>query len=69
MVLSPREWGCVQDWFERGIPLALVLEALEEKLRTRSKRATGRPKLGSLREAVEESWSVLKGDRALDDEG
>ena len=30
VVLSPKDWALASDWFERGVPLELVTEALEE---------------------------------------
>ncbi|ANM28855.1 hypothetical protein ABI59_03395 [Acidobacteria bacterium Mor1] len=65
IVLSPREWNLLSDWFEQGIPLALILESLDEHMESRSKKRIGRPKLGALREAVGEAWSVMAQDRVL----
>lgn len=55
-VVSPRDWQRVQDWYERGIPLGIVLEALET-----ARGRKGRPphSMGYLAPAVEEAWRVV----------
>jgi hypothetical protein len=60
VVLSPRDWALVHDWHQRGVPLGLVLETLEEIVEERRRRRTGPPRtLASIRGAVEEAWSVV----------
>lgn len=63
-VLSPRDYARARDWYARGIPLGLVLEALEE----RSPRGRGvptgrRPGLAHVARAVEESWDAVRDGR------
>jgi hypothetical protein len=58
LVLSPEDWHRVAEWHERGIPLRVVLEALNAvfaQVRARSRR---RPVLGLAycRHAVEEAF-------------
>jgi hypothetical protein len=54
VVLSPREWKLVGDWYDRGIPLRLVEEAIET---SRIRRPRGG--LGHVAAAVEEAWEVI----------
>jgi len=63
-VLSPREWSRVRDWFERGIPLDIVEDAIEEA-RQKARRGRGRPprSLGYLATAIEEAWAVVQQGR------
>jgi hypothetical protein len=63
-VLSPGDWRWITEWYERGIPLALVFDCLEEAAeRRRAGRGARRPRgLSYLAPAVRESWSaVLEG--------
>ncbi len=69
VVLSPRDWALVSDWFSRGIPLALVLEVLEDAAeRSRRRHALQGPRsLAYVAAAVEESWQAIvegRGGRA-----
>jgi hypothetical protein len=59
-VLSPRDWALVDRWFRRGIPLALVLECLEDDARRprRSRRPAG-SRLAHLAARIEEAGSVV----------
>ena len=62
-VLSPRDWARVADWCARGVPLPLVLEALDEvasQLRRRGGEVRG---LGLVAPAVEESWRAVERGR------
>lgn len=63
-VLSPRDWARVADWCGRGVPLALVLEAVEE-VASRMRRRGGELRgLAPVAPAVEESWKVVEGGRS-----
>ena len=65
-VLSPRDFARVSDWYARGIPLGLVLEALHETAgregAARQRRGAG---LGSVARAVEEAWEAVRDGRVL----
>ncbi|HEX5044053.1 MAG TPA: hypothetical protein VFV75_14185 [Candidatus Polarisedimenticolaceae bacterium] len=62
-VLSPRDWARVADWCARGIPLPLVLEALEE-VGSRMRRRGGEVRsLALVAPGVEESWSAVQRGR------
>ena len=62
-VLSPRDWARVADWCARGVPLPLVLEALEE-VATRVRRRGGEVRgLALIAPAVEESWRTVERGR------
>jgi hypothetical protein len=69
VALSPRDWALVLDWERRGIPLAIVLEALREGPgRRRSRRALpGPPRLTEIATAVEEAWEVVRAGAAPTD--
>ena len=58
MVLSPKEWRLVCQWYERGIPLRVVEEALAGDDRRRRSRSSVRS-LAYFASAVEEGWSVI----------
>lgn len=69
VVLSPRDWALVSDWYAREIPLALVLEVLEDLAdRARRRHARSGPRsLAYAAAAVEESWRAVvegRGGRA-----
>jgi hypothetical protein len=59
-VVSPREFAAVDDWRRRGIPLAVVLEALGA-----AGKRSGRPpkSLTALARAVEEAYAVVASGR------
>jgi hypothetical protein len=38
MLLSPRDWNLIAGWWAEGVPLALVLESLEEVFTARRRR-------------------------------
>jgi hypothetical protein len=61
IVLSPREWTLVAAWHERGIPLALVGQAMDDAVeRSRSRRGGRLPRrVTYLAPAVEEAWSAV----------
>ena len=62
-VLSPRDWARVADWSARGVPLSVVLEALEEtaaRLRHRGNALRG---LALVAPAVEETWRAIADGR------
>lgn len=59
-VVSPREFAAVDDWRRRGIPLAVVLEALAAA----GKRSGHPPRsLTALARAVEEAYAVVASGR------
>ena len=65
--LSPRDWELAAAWYERGVPLDLLLETLEDTTE-RSRKGRARKKrpcsLASIAPAVEESWSAVLAGRA-----
>lgn len=68
-VLSPREWTLVSAWHDRGVPLAAVIEALEE---IGARAGGGAAKLRSLAyavPAVEEAWLAIREGRSARGEG
>jgi hypothetical protein len=56
VVLSPREFETVSRWYRRGVPLAIVLEALAHQ--------AGRRSLTFAAPAVEAAWDAVAGGRA-----
>jgi hypothetical protein len=57
-LLSPADWGLIEDWWAHNIPLEVVLAALREVFERREERGEGR-KIQSLRycaAAVDEAW-------------
>ncbi|HKQ59735.1 MAG TPA: hypothetical protein VJS92_00540 [Candidatus Polarisedimenticolaceae bacterium] len=59
-VVSEREWELISSWFARGIPLAIVQEALQAALeRPASGGGVRLRSLAYLAPAVEEAWSVV----------
>jgi hypothetical protein len=58
VVLSPKEWKLVCQWYERGIPLRVVEEALAGDDRRRRSRGAVRS-LAYFAPAVEEGWNVI----------
>ena len=61
VILSPRDWDIVKEWYERGIPLQIIEEAIEAAAERRSKgRQTAPPRgLAYIAPAVEEGWLAL----------
>ncbi len=61
LLLSPTDWQVARRWFEQGVPLDLVVRALEEVFAKRRERgAKGR--ISSLRycaPAVEQAWEEI----------
>lgn len=55
VVLSPRDFALLSGWFARGVPLALVLEQIEDR------KGKGRDvrSLASITRAVEAAWSAV----------
>jgi hypothetical protein len=66
VILSPRDWGIVKEWYERGIPLQIIEEAIDAAAERRSEgRQTAPPRgLAYIAPAVEEGWlALLEGGR------
>ena len=65
-MLSPRDWALASDWYVRQVPLAAVLEALEEAAERARKRgrAAGPRSLAYVASAVEENWELIRRGRA-----
>lgn len=59
VVISSRDWHLATDWHDRGIPLGLVLDVLEE--------CSGKTvrSLAYLAPRVEEAWSVVLSGRTM----
>ena len=67
VVLSPREWALVSDWYERSIPLAIVEEAIQQTVVDKTRRGATTPRgLGYIAPAVEEAWSVVIDGRRVE---
>ena len=65
LVLSPRDFGLLVDWFHRGLPAELVTGAIAEVLEKAEARGR-RPRIFSIaycRHAVEDAWEERR--RAL----
>lgn len=64
-VLSPMDWHLLTGWQARGIPLAVVLEAVEAARAPRRgrPRRDGAVRLTYVATAVEEAWGVIAGGR------
>lgn len=61
-VFSARDWGLMKGWREEGVPLAIVLEAIDQCFTRREERKK-RGTISSLaycRHAVEELWEERK---------
>jgi len=59
VLLSPKDWQLVCTWFERGIPLELIGEVLDDdRERRRAGKALPR-RLGYFAPAVDESWTAV----------
>lgn len=64
VILSEREWRLLCDWHARGVPLAVV----EEALRAACERRAGPPRsLAWLAPAVEHDWAALRDGRTTGD--
>lgn len=57
VVFTHRDWDLANRWHARGIPVGVVLDAIEAK-RKRPPRG-----LGAIATAVEESWEVVESGR------
>ena len=59
IVLSPRDWDRVEDWFNRGVPLPLILETIAEA--RHRLRGVPRPpgRLSYIAGGVEDSWAAI----------
>ena len=58
LLLSPEDWQLARSWFERGIPLDLVLQTLEQVFELRAERGAA-GKIHGLKycaEAVDSGW-------------
>lgn len=64
-VLSPRDWARVADWCGRGVPLTLVLEALEEASARARRSGSEVRSLAFLTAAVEEAWRTVESGRVV----
>jgi len=67
MLLSPRDWALIGEWWKEEIPLAVVLESLEEVFRARIGRGEAPGRIGSLayvRHEVERRWELQRELRA-----
>ena len=60
VVLSPRDWSILNEWHERGIPLQIVVEAMQTTIeRSRSRGRAPRTSLSSLSQTVEGAWGAI----------
>mgnify|MGYP001828945174 FL=1 len=62
LLLSPTDWQVSKEWFEAGIPLDLVVRALEDVFARRKERAS-KGRVQSLRycsEAVLKAWTEVR---------
>ena len=48
MLLSPRDWALIGEWWSQGIPLPLVLDSLEEVFAARTRRGEETGRINSL---------------------
>jgi hypothetical protein len=66
VILSPKDWSIVEEWYARGIPLQVVEEAIDAaaERRKRGKESPPPRGLAYIAPAVEEGWTaVLEGRR------
>jgi hypothetical protein len=65
VVLSPRDWRLIDRWYEAGVPLEVVREALDDTAeRARGRRSRSAPRgLGFLSKAVDEGLSAIRDGR------
>jgi hypothetical protein len=60
VVLSPRDWSLLNEWHERGIPLQIVVEAMQTTIeRSRTRGRAPRTALSSLSHTVEDAWGAI----------
>ncbi len=48
LLLSPRDWALIASWWNERVPLALILESLEEVFATRARRGDAAGEISSL---------------------
>ena len=48
LLLSPRDWALIASWWNERVPLALILESLEEVFAARARRGDAAEDIGSL---------------------
>jgi len=61
VVLGERDWSTICDWHARGIPLALIGEAMDH-LKEGLRRRRSQPRnLGALTPLVEDAWRTVRG--------
>ena len=66
VVLSPRDWALISDWYDRSIPLALVEEAIQSAA-PRVRRGAAKPRgLSYVAPAVEEGWAAVVQGRVVE---
>ena len=65
VVFSPREFEMVSRWYRRGVPLSIVLEALEHHASRSGTSGRGARSLTVLAPAVEAGWDAVAGGRAV----
>ena len=66
VILSPRDWRLVRDWYSRRVPLQIVTEAIEAA--GERPRATPPRGLAYVAPAVEEAWDVVREGRLSQDD-
>lgn len=68
-VLSPRDWSCLVRWHAAGIPLALVVETIDDLAKNPARRRgpglLGPRPLVFASRAVEEAWEGVRDGRAI----
>lgn len=60
-LLSPRDWALIDSWWQRGIPLPLILETMGDVFKARERRGdTGEQiqALGYVKSEVERRWRL-----------
>jgi hypothetical protein len=65
VVFSPREFEMVSRWYRRGVPLSIVLEALEHHASRAGRSGRSARSLTFLAPAVEAGWDAVAGGRAM----
>jgi len=48
LLISPRDWALIASWWEERVPLALILDSLEEVFAARARRGDAAEDIGSL---------------------
>lgn len=58
LLLSPRDFGLLLDWYHRGVPAELVIDAIETVVHKREARTSGKrvQSIAYCRHAVEDAW-------------